>query len=207
MDEAQVKAAVLARVRASAKRQRKPLVTAEFSLGSSGVRADMAVFGTSTTTGFEIKTAKDTLRRLPAQMEAYARYFNHSVAIIAPRHLGNVKSKDLCGASLWTYDSAGSLIVVRQGIFVPVSDCYLTDVLTQAERRKSDFRSAIEARYGATSRRFWSATSRRSIRVQDLPLLSRFSDIRTTAREFVAARDARWREWLAAQEILAPELA
>ncbi|WP_146037276.1 hypothetical protein [Novosphingobium guangzhouense] len=107
MDEAWIKAATLAHVRTANGRRRKPIVTAEFTLGSSGVRADLAIFA-DTTIGLEIITAKDSFRRLPSQMSAYARYFQHVVAVIAPCHLKNVRAEYLCGASLWTYDD-GSL--------------------------------------------------------------------------------------------------
>lgn len=108
MDEGQVKAAVLTRVREANGRRQKPIVTAEFTLGGSGVRADLAVFA-ETSIGFEIKTARDTLRRLPTQMAAYVRYFEHAVAIVAPYHVQHVTLDALHGGSLWTYDESGTL--------------------------------------------------------------------------------------------------
>jgi hypothetical protein len=54
MDEGQVKAATLMHLREAYSGQRKPVVTAEFSLGRSGVRADLVIFGTQTI-GFEIE--------------------------------------------------------------------------------------------------------------------------------------------------------
>lgn len=201
MDERQVKAATLMRLREEYGRRRKPVITAEFSLGSSGVRADLVLFAEETT-GFEIKTARDTLRRLPSQMKAYARHFNHSVAIVAPCHLPHLIADHLCGASVWTYDDEGVLSVIRTGIANVVDDAALNDVLTQAERRTCDFRAAMKARYAATSSHFWRTVSRRSIRPDDLPLLSRFADIRAQARRFAEERDTRWLYWLAAQGCL-----
>ncbi|HVI87017.1 MAG TPA: sce7726 family protein [Dongiaceae bacterium] len=201
MDERQVKAAVLMRLREAYGRQRKPIITAEFSLGSSGVRADLVAFDEETT-GFEIKTARDTLRRLPSQMEAYARYFNHVIAIIAPCHLPNLVPDHLSGASVWTYDDKGVLSVFRTGVANVVDDATLDDVLTQTERRKHNFGAAMEARYAATSSLFWRAVSRRSIRADDLPLLSRFADNRVQARRFAEERNTRWSLWLAAQGCL-----
>lgn len=198
MDEGQVKAAVLTRVREAAGRRRKPIVTAEFTLGSSGVRADLAVFA-ETSIGFEIKTARDTLRRLPAQMAAYARYFNHAVAIVAPCHVPNVAPDALNGGSLWTYDADGILRPLVEGQVNIVFDEALTDLMTQAERRRGDFLAAIMGRYGTTSRQFWAAVSRRSIRSADLPLLSRFAEARTQARQLADEREAYWSRWVAAQ--------
>lgn len=201
MDEKQVKAATLMHLRAEYGRRRKPLITAEFSLGSSGVRADLVLFADETI-GFEIKTAKDTLRRLPSQMNAYARYFNHAVAIVAPCHLPNLIDDHLCGASVWTYDDLGVMSVVRTGEANEVDDAALADLLTQAERRKSDYREAMKARYADTSRHFWQTVSRRPIRPDDLPMLSRFADHRALARRIAEERDIRWSRWLAAQGCL-----
>ena len=114
MDEGEVKAAILTRVREATGRRRKPIVTAEFTLGSSGVRADLAVFA-ETSIGVEMNTARDTLRRLPAQMAAYARYFDHAVAIVAPCHVPNIVPDSLHGGSLWTYDEQGILRPLVEG--------------------------------------------------------------------------------------------
>lgn len=199
MDEGQVKAATLTHVRLAAGRRAKPIVTAEFTLGDSGVRADLAVFA-ETTIGFEIKTAKDTLRRLASQMEAYCKYFDHSVAVVAPCHVPNVTAVHLHGAALWTYDGNGTLHMVEPGAVNVIKDASLAALMTQAERRKGDFRTAIATRYAETNKRFWSAVAGRAIRSDDLPLLSRFTDVRAQARRLAAERDARWANWLAAQD-------
>jgi hypothetical protein len=49
-------------------------------------RADVAVIG-PTMDGFEIKTARDTLRRLPRQAAAYARLFDRCYVVLADRHV------------------------------------------------------------------------------------------------------------------------
>lgn len=198
MNEGQVKAAVLTRVREAAGRRQKPIVTAEFTLGSSGVRADLAVFA-ETSIGFEIKTARDTLRRLPVQMAAYARYFNYAVAIIAPCHVPNILPDALHGGSLWTYDEDGVLQPLVEGQVNAVADEALIDLMTQAERRRGDFVGAITGRYSTTSSQFWATVSRRSIRSADLPLLSRFAEARTQARQLADEREACWSRWMAAQ--------
>lgn len=200
MDEAQVKAATLTRIREAAGKRRKPIITAEFSLGDSGVRADLAVFD-SEFIGLEIKTERDTLRRLPAQMRAYSRFFHHAVAIVAPCHVKAITEEHLSGASLWTYDRDGTLRELHRGTVNGPHADDLVSLLTQAERRKLDFRAAMIARYGETSSSFWQAVSRRKIRPEDLPRLSRFSDSRQQARRFAAERAAQWSDWLAAQGI------
>lgn len=52
----------------------------------SNTRADVAVIG-ATMDGFEIKTERDTLKRLPHQAEAYAQLFDRCHAVLAHRHV------------------------------------------------------------------------------------------------------------------------
>ena len=51
----------------------------------SNERADIAVIG-RWMDGFEIKTERDTLKRLPRQMIAYGRLFDRCTAVVAERH-------------------------------------------------------------------------------------------------------------------------
>lgn len=59
----------------------------EFWVPRSHARADVAVIGAAVFEGFEIKTERDTLNRLPGQMAAYARIFDRCHAVLALRHL------------------------------------------------------------------------------------------------------------------------
>lgn len=58
----------------------------EFWVPRSNERADIAVIGTRMD-GFEIKTDRDTLKRLPRQVEAYNRLFDRCTLVLAERHL------------------------------------------------------------------------------------------------------------------------
>lgn len=198
MDEAHVKSAILTHVRKLAGKGRKPIVTAEFTLGSSGIRADLALFSEGSI-GIEIKTELDTLRRLPAQMEAYSRYFDLAIAVVAPKHIERVSEDELFGASLWTYDHSGLLRELRRGRPNSVSNEALVDLLTQAEQTAGDFREVMVNRYGKTSAQFWREVARRSVKPKDLRLLSRFAEKREQAKYFAEQRKAQWELWLAAQ--------
>ena len=57
----------------------------EFWVPRSYERADLAVIGTSMD-GFEIKTERDTLRRLPRQINAYGRLFDRCSVVLAEKH-------------------------------------------------------------------------------------------------------------------------
>jgi hypothetical protein len=57
----------------------------EFWVPRSNERADLAVIGRSMD-GFEIKTERDTLRRLPRQVAAYGRLFDRCSVVVAEKH-------------------------------------------------------------------------------------------------------------------------
>ncbi|WP_197480754.1 sce7726 family protein [Rhodococcus sp. EPR-157] len=42
--------------------------------------------------GFELKSARDTLRRLPKQIEIYSRVLDHAVLVVADNHLDSAMS-------------------------------------------------------------------------------------------------------------------
>lgn len=58
----------------------------EFWVPRSHERADVVVVGGSLD-GYEIKSARDGLRRLPRQAAAYGRLFDRCVAVVAARHV------------------------------------------------------------------------------------------------------------------------
>jgi hypothetical protein len=58
----------------------------EFWVPQSNERADVAVIG-ATMEGFEIKTERDSLKRLPRQADAYKRVFDRCHAVLAHRHV------------------------------------------------------------------------------------------------------------------------
>jgi hypothetical protein len=59
----------------------------EFWVPRSNERADVAVIDSAAIDGFEIKTERDTLKRLPRQAEAYTRLFDRCHAVLALRHV------------------------------------------------------------------------------------------------------------------------
>jgi hypothetical protein len=63
----------------------------EFWLPGSNERADVAVIAADMS-GFEIKTERDNLKRLPRQVLAYQRLFDQCTAVVAERHVSAVES-------------------------------------------------------------------------------------------------------------------
>jgi hypothetical protein len=63
------------------------LIINEFSNLNCGVRADLAVLQDEELHAVEIKSARDTTRRLHAQLCAYLKYFNRVTVVVDIRHL------------------------------------------------------------------------------------------------------------------------
>lgn len=62
------------------------IVIDELGLRNGGVRADIAVVN-GKLVGYEIKTERDTLARLPSQIQAYSEVFEKAFIILSDNHL------------------------------------------------------------------------------------------------------------------------
>lgn len=66
------------------------LVVDELGLNNGSIRADIAVLN-GKLSGYEIKTSKDKLVRLPGQVKAYNQVFDEAYIVVAERHLKGAK--------------------------------------------------------------------------------------------------------------------
>ena len=84
------------------------LVVDELGLAHARGRVDIAVIG-SRIHGFEIKSAYDTLRRLPRQLELYRRSLQTLTLVVDTRHFPRVASEvpDWCGILLVRFGPGG----------------------------------------------------------------------------------------------------
>lgn len=223
MDENTIKAAVLTRIRQEAGGRRLPVVTSEFSLNGTGIRADLAVLN-GCFYGVEIKSEADSLKRLPGQMEGYARYFDRTVLVIAPKHLRGLRDIELHGAEVWRQEVLTDWQLHAHGEQRRISGHWLQQLMTadeerRAERaieqehaalptldidhaRRTEFEKAFRKRYAATSANFWEVVRGRKITGDDLKLLSRFYAERQRWREMEQQRSERWAGWVSAVEAL-----
>lgn len=91
-------------------------VVDEFSLAYGAVRADVALVN-GHLEGFEIKAGRDTLKRLPAQVEAYNQVFEFSWVVTTPSHLSGVREVVPKGWGLLVAkadEQGGELVQVRR---------------------------------------------------------------------------------------------
>jgi hypothetical protein len=199
--EAEIKAAVLNRLKLQGRIDRRSTLASEFCLGRTGVRTDLAV-RSDRLIGVEIKSELDTLRRLPSQLVVYRAHFDCTVLVLASRHLAAVSSLDLACVEIWESVADGSLRTIQTGCGGPPEEPRWADLMTQVERRRfltgdggAAFRAAFDYRFAAKSRDFWRNVGRRKIKADDLTTLSRFRDVRLSQAALIEARQARWAEF------------
>jgi hypothetical protein len=90
MRDAQVRRAFHESVLKSANGSDDTIVINELGLKNGVIRADIAVLN-GKMIGYEIKTERDTLKRLPAQVTAYSEVFDKAFIITTRKHLKQVK--------------------------------------------------------------------------------------------------------------------
>lgn len=216
MHEDDMKAEVLGWVRRACRSRALPVVASEFSLNGTGVRADLAVLYGSFY-GIEIKSAADTLKRLPSQMEGYARYFDRTVLVVDAKHLRGLRSLELKGAQVRSRSGLSGQQLRKRGERASVCGHTLLGLLTAEEERRAmramdaaaaaappgqdlarmEFEKAFRRRYQATSDAFWEAMQGRRIVGNDIALLSRFLPERERVREARVQQEADWSAWVA----------
>lgn len=200
--ENQLKARLLNELRRSKRISASTIVANELPLGTTGVRADLAFYARAFT-GIEVKSDRDSLKRLTHQLPIYQRYFDRTILLLGSKHWEEATSLDLSGIELWI--ASGMSIKRIQNGSISDQSHQQSQLLSPTLRRKyadsqtgssAIFRTAFCERFKATSKAFWAATTDQPISVEHLPLLSRFVEKREahalTSTQAKKARD----EWL-----------
>lgn len=227
MNEAHYKIQVLEWIR-EASDDGLPVIALEFSLYGTNIRSDIAALSNDGFVGVEIKSAGDTLRRLPSQLAGYARCFDQTILVAAPKHLRSLLKLDLHGASLWTIDhgerkshSQGTPNLLKPSDYLRLmtqedraremrqlvrrssGDVALPPSLSSQVAREA-FEATFRRRYAQRSQDFWASVAGRPIEGDDLRLLSRFYEDRRRASDAEQARELFWKNWAStAHEVLA----
>lgn len=90
MNDQVVRAAFHKTVLRDAHRCNQSMVIDELGLNNGAVRADIAVLGNKFC-GYEIKTSKDNLNRLPNQVRAYSEVFEETYIVVSKKHFIGAK--------------------------------------------------------------------------------------------------------------------
>ncbi len=122
LTEAQIRALVVAELTARHREDDAAvLLVEELGVGRGASRADVAVIAADALTGVEVKSAADTLTRLPAQVTWYSRVFDRAVLACDPGHVTAAAAHLPSWWGLWAADVDG-LRVVRAAAANPVVD-------------------------------------------------------------------------------------
>lgn len=217
-DEADLKAVVLDRLGRS-EGTAKLIVANEYCLGETAVRVDLAVLSKDFI-GIEVKSERDSLRRLPHQISAYGQYFDRIVLAVAPAHVPNLNWKELRAVEVWSISESGRVTVVSEPTALLEQRCR-SELMTADQIRKhrltaastdgeiaEAFRAEFLRRFGQTSSEFWQSVQGRRIKRTDIETLSRFRGRRLSIAEWSQAQEDEWAVWSAqVQSLLGPKAA
>lgn len=200
-DERTIKAEMLSKLLRDGVVDKTTVLTSEYRLQNTGVRADLAIL-TDHLVGVEIKSGKDSLKRLRQQMAVYTTYFDHVILVVAPRHLSGLQDADVVGLELWSFDSAKNFRVLKPSVTNERSAARYA-LLPERERRKyqhlperAAFDMIFRDRFHHTSDQFWKSIGRsQRVPTENLKYLSRFREGRESHAEWQADRANRWSEW------------
>jgi hypothetical protein len=202
--EAQLKVRLLNELRRSGRISSTTTLTHELPLGNTGVRADL-VYLAKSFCGVEIKSDRDSLKRLERQLAIYRQYFDRTILVIGSKHWSPLQqlNLDLDKVELWVA-SGLSLRRERQGITERKVDVH-ADLLnarqqTLLEKSVSKnaselFQEAFRERFKSTSAAFWEATKDQKIETAHLALLSRFDERRRLEAELKAKQEKERKAW------------
>jgi hypothetical protein len=129
LDEASIKAAFLNYQIAIGAIDRTWRLSSEYGFDNSTRRADLALLGQGRFIGVEIKSERDTLKRLSGQLDAYLQTFDEVILVVAERHL--TAALKICpdAVSIYLISSQGEISTVR------ISAPRLADVVLINKRR------------------------------------------------------------------------
>jgi hypothetical protein len=135
MNEAEIKTALIGWLLANCYQPGMLLIN-EFTNMRCGARADIAMLSEGNLVAFEIKSPRDTTRRLRTQVDMYDKYFDKYVVVTTGDHINDViciTNGSRCG--IWLYSGNG-FQVVRKGRSKKVSDSIILDRLLPASSKE-----------------------------------------------------------------------
>lgn len=200
-DERTIKAELLTKLWRDGGIDKTTVLTSEYRLQNTGVRADIAVL-TNHLTGVEIKSGKDSLKRLKHQMSVYKEYFDRVVLVVAPKHLSTLSDADVGGVELWSLDAAKNFRMLKSGSIADRAS-FRYQMLPERDRKRYAHLSERDAfdmifrdRFHQTSDLFWKSIGRsRRVPVESLKYLSRFREQREIHDGWLTDQERRWSEW------------
>ncbi|MCX2895480.1 sce7726 family protein [Stenotrophomonas lactitubi] len=210
LSESDIKAIAIARLVRMRRITSSSIIANEYRLGGSGIRADLAILD-RTFIGVEVKSDRDTLRRLASQVSAYQRYFDRTILVLADKHLPNIRI-DLSGVEVWSISDSGAIKTISACKRARPADLRqnLIDLLPSRQRNRlldpnqgtlmgkavvETFREYFTNRFKPTSIAFWESIADRSFDGNDMKALSVYKPLRSKATEIALRHASALKGW------------
>lgn len=131
--EIEIKAMVLNRLLGEGKISSSSLIFNEMSLARKARRIDLGYLSDQEMVAIEVKSERDTLNRLPGQLEVYLRYFDRVILVVAPKFIKPVLAAVSPTVEIWeVVDNA--VRTVRRGRKVnDIRKEFYLDLMTKRE--------------------------------------------------------------------------
>ena len=135
--EAKLKAAVVDRLFSSGVLDEDAVLVTELTVDNWAHRTDI-VLANGRLWGFELKSERDTLTRLPAQIEAFSKYFEKFVLVVDEKFESRAEEliRAASGAGLWVSTAQGKLTEKIRPRFNPLSKVSSISLMTVSELSK-----------------------------------------------------------------------
>lgn len=90
LHEAHIKVAIINRLLKSGFIDKNSVIIDEFTVNRYERRADLVVITKQSMVAFEIKSERDSLKRLEAQVKTYSQYFDKVIVVADRKHMKNI---------------------------------------------------------------------------------------------------------------------
>lgn len=222
--ESLIKSDVLSSLRRRRIINRHSIIASEFVLGSTGRRADLAVYNGTSFVGIEIKSKHDSLRRLRDQLETYNSCFDEVLLVLHERHLNEAFHIAPPNVPIFSITKSDQMSLVREAsgsskknastslklltlaelkrlVGLPAGSLAKRADLLRAARQLPDsvifdaVTASFMKTYSETSAKFWHHVRKRNISIDAMSHLSRFSSERADLIQRKERQQLFWNQW------------
>jgi hypothetical protein len=176
--EVELKAALLSEFLRRGRIGRESVLANEYSLSLRSNRADLAILD-SHFFAVEVKSNRDTMRRLGPQLSAYQEHFDLTVLLVGSKHLAHAMAIEGPSIELWVADKS-ELRLVRESKQIGIT------------RQDTGIARGFRGKFTTTSAEFWAGINGETIAPSDIRRLSRFAERRDHYARATEYRQSAW---------------
>lgn len=112
--EALIKVAIIKKLIKSGYIDNDSIIIDEFTVNRYERRVDIAIIRETSMIAFEIKSERDSLKRLEGQVNTFSRYFDKVIVVADTKHVGNIQHLLPSETGIWEFNK-NSLTVKQRG--------------------------------------------------------------------------------------------